>query len=235
MNVKEIMASIEGRLTEKEGGFLYESASKVKSPNVIVEIGSWKGRSAACLATGSKKGNNVKVYAIDPHDLGEENSFCVFQMNMDVAGVADIVVPVVKTSVEAVRTWNGKIGMLFIDGAHDYNSVETDFLSWNEHLADDGIVCFHDSTNEDGPNLAVKKYLFRSGKFRDVRVTDSITSATKSENGVSVYDRMRNEIALFSKTAHDVFSSRKIPAVLRAKIPACMRRAVSRIGGLANG
>lgn len=34
---------------------------------MIVEIGSWKGKSTIWIANGSKDGRNIKVYAIDPH------------------------------------------------------------------------------------------------------------------------------------------------------------------------
>src|SRR5665213_2627162 len=56
-------ANIEGWLQEREAITLFRYASKLKSSAVIVEIGSWKGKSTFCLAQGLRSG---KVCAIDP-------------------------------------------------------------------------------------------------------------------------------------------------------------------------
>jgi hypothetical protein len=40
---------------------------------VLVEIGSWKGRSTICIAIGSKAGKKNKCYAIDPHTGSSEH------------------------------------------------------------------------------------------------------------------------------------------------------------------
>src|SRR5215218_9929513 len=65
--VKQTIADVEGYLTEQEGKLLYELAGGGTAPGVIVEIGSWKGKSTICLALGSKAGQGKIIYAIDPH------------------------------------------------------------------------------------------------------------------------------------------------------------------------
>ena len=65
MALKELIQHIDGWLTDEEAKLLYKLAKNCKG--VIVEIGSWKGKSTICMAKGSKAGNNVKIYAIDPH------------------------------------------------------------------------------------------------------------------------------------------------------------------------
>jgi len=67
--VNNICKSIGGPISEQEALFLYELAKDVKN-GVIVEIGATQGRSTICLAMGSKAGNGVKVYSIDPHAGG---------------------------------------------------------------------------------------------------------------------------------------------------------------------
>jgi len=64
---KKIADKINGHLSDKEGEFLYSTAKKCLGKGAIVEIGCWKGKSTVYLASGSKAGNNIKVYAIDPH------------------------------------------------------------------------------------------------------------------------------------------------------------------------
>ena len=55
-----------------ESKALYELALKVPEGQAIIEIGSWCGRSTCALALGSKHGNNVPVYSIDPHECIHE-------------------------------------------------------------------------------------------------------------------------------------------------------------------
>lgn len=105
---------------------------------MIVEIGSWKGKSTVWLAKGSKDGKGIKIYAIDPHKGSSEHrkwygkvwTFEEFKENIKKARVDDVVVPIVKTSEETVRNWDKLVELLFIDGAHEYELVKQDFLLW---------------------------------------------------------------------------------------------------------
>ncbi len=101
-----------------------------------MEMGSWKEKSTVCLAGGSKAGKKTKVYAIDPHtqtnlhsELQQKSTLDEFTENLKAAGMKDMVKPVVETSENVVAKWDEPIDPLFIDGAHDYDSVTTDFLS----------------------------------------------------------------------------------------------------------
>jgi len=74
---------------------------------VIVEIGSWKGRSTIVLAAGARAGAGGPVYAVDPHQglpqRGGEPTFAAFQANIAAAGVADLVRPLQQCSAESAR------------------------------------------------------------------------------------------------------------------------------------
>jgi hypothetical protein len=66
--VKPLIADVPGWLTDEEGEALYELARGCTGKGVIVEIGSWKGKSTICLGRGSQAGASVPIYAIDPHE-----------------------------------------------------------------------------------------------------------------------------------------------------------------------
>ena len=54
---------IPGWLSDDEGIFLYNSAKKTKKKKgVIVEVGSFKGKSTGFLASAEKR-----IYSVDPH------------------------------------------------------------------------------------------------------------------------------------------------------------------------
>src|SRR5687768_10612282 len=60
-------AEVEGWLARGEGKLLYRLSKQCTGRGVIVEIGSWKGKSTTWLGLGSCAGKGVQVHAIDPH------------------------------------------------------------------------------------------------------------------------------------------------------------------------
>ncbi len=75
LEVERTVSHVEGWLSHREGRLLYALAKKCPAETSIVEIGSFEGKSAIWLASGSKRGNQIKVYSIDPHRGGTEGTF----------------------------------------------------------------------------------------------------------------------------------------------------------------
>lgn len=153
---------IEGWLTDAEGILLENLARENKTGN-IVEIGSWKGKSTIRLAKGTIAGKKNMVFAIDPHTgspehkkaLGEDlNTYQEFEQNIKKAGVENYVVPIVETSEEAAITFNAPVGLVFVDGNHEYEYVKKDFDLWYPKLVSGGIIAFHDN-NWPGPKKLI--------------------------------------------------------------------------------
>lgn len=206
-SAKTITDNVDGWLQPAEGTFLYEVARNCKGRGVIVEIGSWKGKSTIWLAKGSKAGNNTKVYAIDPHIGSSENieklgivwTYPEFRHNIENAEVEDIVISIPKTSEDAAREWDGKpIELLWIDGAHEYEMVKLDFDLWSPYLVEGGIIAFHDTTGWEGPRRLVKEELYTSPNYTDVRFINSLTYARKTRTN-SIAQRLKSNWVLFLK------------------------------------
>ena len=181
----QFLREIKGWLSGKEGEFLYLLAKQVPQGQAIVEIGSWQGRSTIWLAIGSLAGNKNPVYAIDPHcrseshlSEGETNTEDIFRENIRKAGVDHIVVPLVKKSGEAIGGWRKDIGLLWIDGSHEYEDVKRDFLLWELHLKPLGFIAFHD-VDHPGPSKVIREHIFESNRFSQITVCDKILAARK--------------------------------------------------------
>jgi predicted O-methyltransferase YrrM len=183
--IKNIFRKVDGWLTFREGLFLFDSTKKCRSGSIIVEIGSWNGRSTICLAKGSKAGNGAKIFAIDPHVDG---TFSDFQRNIRDADVDDIVVPIIKTSEEASNGWSTPVDFIFIDGSHEYELVKKDFESWYPHIKENGIMAFHDTVGWTGPRKVVDEKIVSSKTFKDLGFIDGIIYArkVKSINSVDI-------------------------------------------------
>ncbi|MFQ5472216.1 MAG: class I SAM-dependent methyltransferase [Dehalococcoidia bacterium] len=176
----------DGWLTDAEGMLLHELARRCEGSGAIVEIGSWRGRSTICLARGSREGGGTPVYAVDPHtgsiehreELNEVNTLASFLHNIEKASVEDLVIPLVAPSLEAAASFEEPVELVFIDGAHDYESVRQDIAAWMPKLVTGGTVAFHDVVGEwDETWRAVHDLAVASGELDRLRFVHSIVSA----------------------------------------------------------
>ena len=220
--IKELTDHVDGWLHDTEGELLYRLAKGRQGKGVIVEIGSWKGKSTIWLARGSQEGKKIKVYAIDPHtgsaehkeSLGTTSTFREFQSNIQTARVEDIVVPLVKTSEEASRNFPAPVEFVFIDGAHEYDFVKLDFEVWSPRIIQGGIIAFHDTIGWPGPKQVVKEFIVSSNSFRNVRFVHSIVYAQKVAKN-STFDRLRNRYVLLLLSLYQLLSWRWLPKVVQ--------------------
>jgi len=213
--IKSLVASIDSynSVSDKEGELLYNLCRACKE-GVIVEIGSWKGRSTIWLGWGAKEGNN-KVYAVDPHSGSPTepgSTYEEFLENIKRAGLEETVVPIRRTSMEALKEWTFPIGILFIDGDHKYEAVVNDFMGWGKFLVEGGSLAIHDTFVLEGPRKCTK-LLYECGNFADITLLGSTTYAIK-KSGIGptpYFVRRISELpyrALYS-------SGRRLPKVVK--------------------
>lgn len=164
--IYESCRTVEGWLTYEEGVLLHALAKACPVGSAIVEIGSYKGKSTIWLATGSRAGNGCMVSAIDPHTgsipdkrRGETVwTLDAFRENIARAGVPDLVAEIVATSEQTVRQFRQPIGLIFIDGEHEYPFVRRDCLEWASKVVPGGVIALHD-TMASSVNLLAAEFL----------------------------------------------------------------------------
>jgi MMP 1-O-methyltransferase len=196
--VKPLIGDVPGWLTDEEGEALYELAKECTGRGVIVEIGSWKGKSTICLGLGSRAGRGARIFAIDPH---ADYRFGDFKANVDRADIADLVTPVASLSQAAADDFDEPIELLFVDGSHEFDLVLEDFEKWVPKVVDGGWVAFHDTTWTAGPRKVVGQAIYRGRGFKDVSfVVGSLTVGRKVGRN-ELPDRVRNRYVLGVKTA----------------------------------
>lgn len=224
-DVAALADSVDGWLSRREGEVLYRLAQSCRRGHgVIVEIGSWKGKSTTWLAGGSISGQSVLVYAVDPHigfpdvpeTYGRMWTFDEFMDNIRAAGVEDVVVPIVKTSVEAAAEFNESISLLFIDGVHEFDYVKADFESWFPLVAVGGTIAFHDTAGHahTGAKRFVEQRVYRSRDFRAIRFIDSMTIVEKVAHNQPL-DVARAYWCLYLKRLVDLVPMDRVPRPVR--------------------
>jgi hypothetical protein len=136
-------------------GLYKEAIDRLPSGSVMVEIGCWKGKSAAFAGVeiiNSRKA--IKFYTVD-HFKGAPNHAdrpeivsgeleAIARANL--APVAKAVTILAMSSVEAAATFaDGTVDVLFVDGTHDYASVKADLLAWRPKLKPGALVAGDDA------------------------------------------------------------------------------------------
>jgi len=161
-----ILAQVDGYLFPHEAVFLYWLARSGPGEGAIVEIGSYRGRSTLCFATGVKGRRPTRIVAVDPHVYGTEGDL---RENLAHFGMSEVVQPVVAPSVTAAGAWTRPVRVVFVDGHHEKASVEADVDAWLPLLAPGGFLVLHDSTDLSsfpGP-AAVARARLRVGPLFD--------------------------------------------------------------------
>jgi hypothetical protein len=173
----EAASGVEGWLTEAQGRRLFAAAGAVPAGGRIVEIGSFRGRSAIVLARGARPG--VEVVCIDPHvgsdrgpreiaaqpALGAED-LAAFRGNLARAGVAERVRHVRDFSALALQAFDGPVDLLFVDGAHRFGPARADLVRWGARVPAGGRMLVHDAFSSVGVTLALLTSVAPSRSWR---------------------------------------------------------------------
>jgi hypothetical protein len=157
-----LASDVKGWLSEPEIRVLYRStvdALRRNPSGMIVEIGSYHGRSTVVLASAARDaGYGTRILAIDPHEgnltgLQAAPSWGAFLENIDRSGLSEFIVPLLNNSSEVALSSSDRIAMLLVDGLHDAASVAADYAHFGPHVPVGGLIAFHDYWNTDYPGV----------------------------------------------------------------------------------
>jgi hypothetical protein len=195
---------VEGWLSDGQARRLYERAAAVPPGGRIVEIGSYRGRSAIVMANALGTAS-VELVAIDPHagndrgpqeihgsaDEGEADNDA-FRANLARAGVAEAVRHVRLPSQEALGSVDGPIDLLYVDGAHRLGPATDDIARWGARVRPGGSMLVHDSFSSIGVTLALLRLLALGGDFVYVGRERSLAEYRRVATPLSALERLRN-------------------------------------------
>ena len=136
---------------EGDGMRLAYLASQVPDNGVIVEIGSYRGRSAAYMAAALKPDSNIKIFCIDLWANANQEKFVSTANDLEMLknylvslDLYKFITTIRSDSIEASKDWKLPIDLLFIDGNHSYEGVSGDYQAWYPHVKRGGVIAFHD-------------------------------------------------------------------------------------------
>ncbi|MBK8095716.1 MAG: class I SAM-dependent methyltransferase [Planctomycetes bacterium] len=191
-------ASIDGWLSVDEAIALFELARRLPDERpVVVEIGSWQGKSSVVLAKGLVGKNGARLHCIDPFDGSATDTSAseyasraaatsrqlheVFTANLATAGVQQLVTAHTGRSHDFAPAFTTPIDLLFLDGDHAYDAVARDVRDWAPKVRPGGFLAMHDVQHpvQDGPRRVVAELLAQDPFWTDIRTVDTMWIARK--------------------------------------------------------
>lgn len=155
------ISSIPGWMGDADCEVLFKHASKTKG--LIVEIGSYQGKSASLMALARTQPNLVTIDVREDQTLMGNSGKYGFEVKIGV-------------SWKIGKDWKeGPIDMLFVDGDHSAIGVTKDIDAFLPHLTKHGKILFHD-------------YVVRDEGYEVQQAVDSHGGLKKIalENGIAV-------------------------------------------------
>jgi hypothetical protein len=160
-----------------DGFFEYPSfydmcMNEIPTNSVMVEVGSWMGRSSCYIASLIKSSNKkIDFYCVDTWEGSEEHLnmikslhekgttlFDEFKNNVKECELQDYIKPIRMESVEASKQFKDEsIDFIHIDAAHDYDNVLKDIKAWYPKVKRGGLVT-GDDYGWDGVYRAVNDF-----------------------------------------------------------------------------
>jgi hypothetical protein len=147
---------------------IYDNAIReARDGTIMVEIGSWYGRSAAYLAVEiANSGMQIDFYCVDTWTGSADlpwmaehlarrghSAFPFFRENMQRGGVWKFIKTISQPSVQAATLFDcASVDFVMVDGAHDYANVRNDVRAWLPKLKLNGLMAGDDA---DWPGVLI--------------------------------------------------------------------------------
>ena len=132
-----------GMLTPAEGAVLAELAAGKR----VLELGSYTGLSTIIMARVAASLWSVDWHGGDP-EIGQKDTLATLDRNLRRFGMRARVVIVAGRFADVLPVLGGLFDVVFIDGAHDYESVRHDTREALRLVAPGGTVAWHDADRE---------------------------------------------------------------------------------------
>lgn len=189
--------AVRGFMPDDEGQALADAAAVAAGDFPALEVGSYCGKSAVYIGTALKASGGT-LFTIDHHRGSEENqpgwdhhdpetwdseagamdTLPFLRRTLRLAGLEDVVIPIIGSSAHVARHWRTPLGFVFIDGGHSIEPALADYRSWTPFVCAGGTLAIHDVFEDpaDGGQAPFQIYqmALASGLFEETRRIGSL-------------------------------------------------------------
>jgi predicted O-methyltransferase YrrM len=118
----------------------------------VLEIGSYRGLSAWCMAHSAKSVlcvDTFRAWTNGQTQNTEEEGFTTLDTFLKNTERFPHITHMVATSEQAWNQNSKKFDMIFLDANHEYEAVKQDIKTWWPRIKTGGIIAFHDYGHDD--------------------------------------------------------------------------------------
>lgn len=162
-HLKKVADDAKGFMPPDEAEALWDAAWATAPEGVLLEVGTYCGKSATWLGAAAQR-RGGRVVTVDHHRGSEENqagwehhdaslvdpdtglmdTLPFFRRTMHAAGLEDVVTAIVGRSTTVSSMWSTPLAMLFIDGGHAEEHAQNDYTGWVRFVQPQGVLAIHD-------------------------------------------------------------------------------------------
>lgn len=159
-------------------------AAKITDEDIVVEIGSFNGRTAIFLHQILTLFGNTgtPILSIDPferciptNDFDSQGSYTKYLENILNSGAGSRCMPLVAFSQDAHLVVPNKIGMLLVDGSHEYERAKDDLFLYADKVRPGGFIFVDDYSERNYPGVftAFNEFIETRKDYQASHVVDS--------------------------------------------------------------
>jgi predicted O-methyltransferase YrrM len=161
--LRKVADDAKGFMPPHEAEALWDAAWAMAPAGVILEVGTYCGKSATWLGAAAQQ-RGARVVTVDHHrgseenqagwehhdpslvdpETGEMDTLPFFRRTMHAAGLEGVVTAIVGHSTTVASMWSTPLAMLFIDGGHSEENAQNDYTGWAGFVVPQGVLAIHD-------------------------------------------------------------------------------------------
>lgn len=190
--------NIEGYLSRREVRFLGDTTMAVLrefgEKSVLCEIGSYYGKSTIAMGKVLAEEGKGTLFAVDWHHGSPEfsrngESQCIttyeqYISNLEKFNVTDRVITIKERSEKSYHLIPEKIQLLWIDGFHEFEGVNSDYENYHRKIVSGGYLFFHDAcwTTWTDPFKVIREKVLDNEEYNLFAMIDNTMVFKKERN-----------------------------------------------------
>jgi predicted O-methyltransferase YrrM len=206
--------SISFASVELEVGRLWHALVLLLQPRSVLETGTFKGYSTACIASAlASLGGERRIITIDPHPQDGQ-----IWSGTELESMVNLRRQESQEAFADLSQSGAKFDMLVLDSDHHYDTIMTELMLYEPLLKSGGTILLHDSLFFDGVGAATRQ-LLSNPRFQGITL-DSPRQAVPNDRcpGVSIVRKEREghpELYFDNRYSGWEVGDRAMPPLLR--------------------
>ena len=109
--------------------------------------------------------------------LNRVNTIPLLQKNLEEVKEITNIIPIIGDANTISQSWQTRLGMLFIDGSHAFESANNDYENWKHLIEKHGALAFHDIYEDPSKGGQAPYKVFQKAIDDGFKIFDRVDTA----------------------------------------------------------